>query len=127
MQRLAAVLLRHTAHRAAAGTHYDLMLGRPDTPLWTARVPRPSAAWAAAGALVIEPLGEHRPAYLTRQGPIGGGRGAVLRVDRGSAVSRLWTADRAVIELELRGFVGLLRLRRLSPTRLLAVFDPRAC
>jgi len=124
MQRLAAVLLRHTAHRAAAGTHFDLMIGRPDQPLWTARVPLPSRAWAAAGSLVLDRLGDHRPAYLTHQGPIGGGRGAVLRVDSGTAWPWVWTDDRAVVELRLARFAGTATLRRLSGDRLLADFAP---
>lgn len=81
--------------------HFDLMLetrgvlrtwrlyGRPDSP----------------DAIRAEPIGDHRIAYLDYEGPVGGGRGRVIRWDRGEYE---WIDERAD-RLFLRLFGSICR------------------
>ena len=108
------VLLHHVT---AAGSHYDWLIGDPREPegrLWTARTMHDSRAWARRWSWAVQPIGAHRRHYLTWQGPIAGGRGAVRRVDAGRARPRLWSADRIVVDLRMRRCAGRVELRRMS-------------
>jgi len=114
MGELPCVLLRHEAH---GGTHYDWLLvdpADPGGPLWTARVGHPSGSWATIGRWTGTVIGRHRRVYLTRQGPIGGGRGRVWRVDSGHHEAELWAASRWVLRVRMREFAGVVEGRRLA-------------
>ena len=88
--------------------HWDLFLeAGPVLRSW--RIPTP---FPAAGLVPAEPAPDHRPLYLDYEGPLGGGRGTVTRVDGGSFV---WEADEPErLEVRLSGtrFVGLLTIHR---------------
>lgn len=100
------VLLEHDWE----GVHWDLML-EAGAALRT---------WAIEAPIVEEEdlparaLPDHRPAYLDYEGPIGGNRGRVRRVDRGTFEVRSWADDRVVVVLagdQLRGPAVLWRDR----------------
>jgi hypothetical protein len=113
-------------HTTRSGRHYDWLIAfGPDcggpvsesAGLWTGRTQVPSGAWRAAGAFNLEVIEPHRRVYLQRQGPIGGGRGTVVRIDQGSARPLLWTHTRIALEVAMQQFRGRLELRRLDGAR----------
>ena len=73
------VILLHTGFGA---DHYDLMLS-DGAALATWRLETRPAALDAGGLAPAEKLADHRRAYLNYEGPVGGGRGDVRRVDQG--------------------------------------------
>ncbi|MEM8781419.1 MAG: hypothetical protein AAGE65_01065 [Planctomycetota bacterium] len=86
MQRLRTVLLRHARR---GDTHFDWMFETPGPraaaePMTTFRVGVPWDAWAQLPSVPLTPRPPHRRAYLTRQGPVSGGRGFVTRVAAGT-------------------------------------------
>lgn len=116
MSPLATVMLRHT-HRG--GAHFDWLIEQPPAldqagRLWTSRTPIHTMHWADAGKMVFTPLGPHRRRYLTWQGPIGGDRGSVARVDHGWVTSELWTPHRLVLDVSTHHFNGRIEIRLLS-------------
>lgn len=114
MHHLPTALLQHTTR---TGSHYDWLLADPRDPLgllWTARTHESSDTWATRGSWKLEPISPHRRVYLDYQGAISGGRGSVLRVDRGWFVPQLWTASRMVLDLHFTRCAGLVELRRVS-------------
>ena len=74
------VILLHTGHGAA---HHDLMLPH-GAALATWQLPADPAGLAAGEELGAVRLADHRPAYLTYEGPVSRGRGTVQRTDRGT-------------------------------------------
>lgn len=101
-------LLEHTT---SDGVHWDLLVempGRERLPTWRlARSPI-----AEQGPVDAERIGEHRRLYLGYEGPIGGGRGEVRRIDRGEATILSWSKDRVRFDLHgavLRGTFELYR------------------
>ena len=70
-------VLHHVGH---GEPHYDLLIGREDEPLVTFRLP----CWPVVSRVEITPLPDHRPLYLTYEGPVSGGRGEVRRVEAGT-------------------------------------------
>src|SRR5262245_59634692 len=54
-----------------------------------------------SGAIDVEPLADHRLAYLDYEGPVSGNRGSVRRFDRGDCMLVAETPHR--IELRLKG------------------------
>lgn len=107
-------------HRTADGSHHDWLIGMPDfhqTPdarLWTARVRPASRHWDELGRFDLTEIAPHRRAYLDYQGTIPGGRGVVTRIDRGTAVIRLWSRERIVWDIQMREFTGTIQARRLA-------------
>ena len=74
------VVLRH---EQASGTHWDLMVERASGGAlrsWRLAQNPCRVGWHEIAA---ESIGDHRRAYLTHEGPVGGGRGAVFREDAG--------------------------------------------
>jgi hypothetical protein len=82
-------------------------------------------AVAAANTVAAEPLGDHRLAYLDKQGPLNGKRGAVSRVDAGTYVTR--TDSQEKWELSLAGELlrGAIQLRLRSEQWILTC-DPES-
>jgi len=77
MQNLLYVILRH---EGLEQPHFDLMFQTaPGSALATWRAPE----WRPIGPMAVEKLGDHRAAYLTREGEISGGRGTVRRLEQG--------------------------------------------
>ena len=88
--------------------HWDFMLeANGSLRTWRlASQPCPGCAIAAT------PLAEHRLAYLDYEGPVRGGRGSVVRWDRGSC--EIEHEDDARLELRWRGAKahGIVRMTR---------------
>ncbi len=95
----AMVLLRHTG--SALGDHFDWMIqegASQQSPLRTWRVMVRLDELGPGDWFIAEPLEKHRAAYLTYEGPVSGGRGAVKRVAWGKA-----SVHGEVIEMEWDG------------------------
>ncbi|MEM6749489.1 MAG: hypothetical protein AAGA57_07260 [Planctomycetota bacterium] len=143
MEALATAVLHHRAAPPPRRAHYDWLIRPPacwgdtgsgdigpgrsgcpaDRPLTTWRLDVHPAQWAEAGRVLLEALPDHRPAWLRRSGPVSGGRGWAVRVDRGVAHAGLWTPHRRLLTLRL-AHGGALRadLRRIGPDRWACVF-----
>ncbi len=108
-------------HRTADDSHHDWLIGMPGQAhdprarLWTARVGPASRHWRALGRFDLVAIKPHRSMYLDYQGPVPGGRGHVLRIDRGDAVVRLWRSRRIVLDLSMLRFSGRVELLALNP------------
>ncbi len=61
-------------------------------------------------------LPDHRLEYLQYEGPIGGGRGNVDRVDEGTYEPVAWTADRVVVSLAGHQWRGTATFQRVEPS-----------
>lgn len=69
-------------HTGVPAPHFDLMFETaPNSPLATFRSPH----WPVTAPTPVERLADHRPAYLTYEGPVSNDRGHVTRVDGGTA------------------------------------------
>ena len=110
-------------HRTPTGCHHDWLVGTPEyrcepgSGLWTARVGPASHDWCRLRRFDMAELPPHRRAYLDYQGPISGGRGTVVRIDRGWVVIRQWARDRIVWDVRMRHFQGTVETIRLSGSR----------
>lgn len=100
-------------HLAATGEHWDFMLEREDH-LITWRM-HAEPAGRDACPISCTRINDHRKRYLDYQGPIGGGRGIVTRVDHGEY--ELLAADEQAWTLRLIGrrLCGDFRLARTAP------------
>lgn len=83
-------------------THVDWMIAQ-DTlatlPLITFRLPTPLAELKTGGELIAQRIADHRPAYLTYEGPISGERGTVRCLTRGRV--RQWNETARGWEMEI--------------------------
>lgn len=97
------VLLRHDHPR---GLHFDLMLETGGVlRTWAlANVPEPD------GTIDCRPLPDHRMAYLDYEGPVSGGRGSVVRWDRGTFRIQHDSGTDLVVELLGEKLVGVATL-----------------
>jgi hypothetical protein len=79
--------------------------------LWTWRLTAPPAA-ARVGPVTATRIGDHRPLYLTYEGPLSNDRGDVRIVDRGTC--RLSHYSSECLRLEVKGIVlrGRFRLQQ---------------
>ncbi len=106
------VVLRHTGQRrgAAGGDHYDLLVdlaaGGAQRRVWTWRIFNPIEHWGPETP--AERIADHRIMYMTYEGEISGGRGAVRRVAAGTAV--LEWREQGLILVRLGGLGASLRL-----------------
>jgi len=95
----AVVLLLH--QQPDGSSHFDWLIARPGCPgdsLLSYRVgTRPDDP--GCSALTAEPIPDHRPFYLTYEGPITGGRGTVSRLARGTLAGAQLARDRVVLEI----------------------------
>ncbi|REK10895.1 MAG: hypothetical protein DWQ37_15765 [Planctomycetota bacterium] len=98
------ILLHEVPEGHARGTHWDLML-ESEGVLHTWAL---NAEPVAGQCCDAEQLPDHRPAYLTYEGPVSGGRGTVTQWDRGEYLVELETADQRCVRLE--GGKGTLRV-----------------
>jgi hypothetical protein len=98
--------------------HWDLMLQAGNV-LRTWRLAEPLSARTAAAA---EAIVEHRLKYLDYEGPVGGGRGRVVRWDHGEVTWILDRDDEVVVRLDGERCTGELRLVRLAAERWQATF-----
>jgi hypothetical protein len=76
--------------------HWDLMLEAEEC----LRTWRLLAEPARGKTVAVEPLGDHRKAYLDYEGPVSGGRGTVRRWDAGTFEWRIDSPERVVVELD---------------------------
>lgn len=90
--------------------HYDLML-ESGSALRSWRIPKLPVMDVVMNA---EPIGDHRLAYLDYEGPVGGNRGHVRRMDAGNYEIILETPNRTVITLD--GMNGRIHLELLTPS-----------
>lgn len=100
------VILRHDSPR---GAHFDLMLEVGDV-LKTWALPQPPEPGVE---ITCEALGDHRVTYLDYEGPLSGGRGSVIRWDRGTyTVERQSDMEWAVslVGEKIRGRATLCRM-----------------
>ena len=82
--------------------HWDLMLECGDA-LRTWRLDRIPTV---AATIPVEPLPDHRLAYLDHEGPVSGNRGTVKRIDKGEFTQRTLgtdVVDQKDIEFQLAG------------------------
>ena len=118
MTLLPTVLLRHEGAAPGEPPHHDWLIADPTRPgdpgasLWTVRVHPAWDAWPEWGVMRMTPLPPHRRRYLTWQGELTGGRGRVLRVDRGTIEPWVWTGRRAELRLRTEAFNLEVSLRR---------------
>lgn len=100
------VVLEHDSPR---GLHWDFMLEHGEV-LVTWALPSPPGS---AAEVTAESLPDHRPLYLDYEGPVSGGRGTVVRWDKGTYEIRHHTESEWAVYLignRLRGEVHLRQL-----------------
>jgi len=103
-------------HTTADGRHYDLML-EAGAALATWRLERLPDALGDGEALPAEALPDHRPAYLTYEGPVSRGRGSVQIADAGTFRSIARDEREWAFELKGRTVRGRFTLRRIGADR----------
>lgn len=120
MLTVRTVLLRH---HNAQGSHFDWLMEDPawagpmdddQRGLWASRVELDTGDWQPAGRWLVHRLPPHRRLYLHHEGPIGGGRGTVTRVDEGESAIETWSASRCVVHVLMGRFCGRVQLERVD-------------
>lgn len=95
-----------------SGTHWDFNVEiAPGGPLRTWAI---DARPDSGPTLPARALPDHRREYLTYEGEISGGRGAVKRWDEGTCLVEVWETDRVRLILNGRQLTGPVELL-LSP------------
>jgi|GEM_PF-1190756 len=109
------VILRHELPDGSH--HFDLLLqppgSIPDAPLRSWRCPHAPQPAGEGREQIVEAMPDHRAAYLTHEGPVTAGRGAVRRVAAG--VIRAWDEAEGCVDAVLSpqsGDVWRISLRR---------------
>lgn len=100
--------------------HWDLMVETGQM-LRTWRLPAPPSG---GESLLAEPTFDHRRVYLDYEGPVGSGRGRVVRWDGGEYEIVNWSEEEIRLRLEGQRIRGLFLLRRESADRWRAVLEP---
>lgn len=108
-------------HELPDGTsHVDWMIA-PDSegrePLITFRLDHRVDEMTDGQRLLARRIGDHRPAYLTYEGAVSGGRGTVRRLARGVVVSWRRAGDRWRMEVEWADPQGRSRRQELRVSR----------
>ena len=97
--RMRHVVLRPTLRW---NPHFDLMLQpAPDAMLLTWCITEYPETWPPENA---QRLPDHRPAYMTYEGPVSNNRGEVKRIARGEAL--VLNKDTATIDFKLTGDIA---------------------
>ena len=110
----AFVLLEHTQPNH---THWDLMFApaqsseTPDAKLITFQIPIDPDLWSEK-PLSCEKIADHRPIYLTYEGPLTGNRGHVRRIDHGSYDPIEITDQKWLVSLQGATLTGRILLDR---------------
>lgn len=87
--------------------HWDFLLeAGPVLRSWRLPAPPQEGTWSA------ERLPDHRPLYLDYEGPVSGGRGTVVRRDRGTFDSEPAGVSRWTVHLSGESFRGTALLTR---------------
>lgn len=113
-------------HQLAEGEHWDLMLEHngvlltwqlPQNPLFAGALPMPARR-----------IADHRPIYLSYEGPISGDRGTVRRIAGGVLQIHEWAGNRCRFELQGANLTGQFELMETSPDawRFQVWYDNRA-
>lgn len=90
--------------------HWDLMLeAGPVLRTWRLTAP-PVHGEAIAAAAVFD----HRLLYLDYEGPIAGGRGRVVRWDRGTFLAQIQTESLIIAQLQGERLIGIMRLEHVE-------------
>ena len=90
--------------------HWDLMLeSGPALRTWRLAAPLKSGEAIAATAVF-----DHRLQYLDYEGPISGGRGSVVRWERGIFTGQVQSERPIVVHLEGERLRGVLRLEQIE-------------
>ena len=95
-------------HVVAGGEHWDLMLAHGGVLLTWQLAREPIDA--ASLPIPAKRIADHRSAYLEYEGPISGGRGHVVRVDRGTVSIDRLTDRYCQVELLGERLTGRFRL-----------------
>jgi len=103
-------------HDAPQGRHFDLMLESGDA-LATWRIGRLPGDLAGGECIPATHLGSHRLAYLTYEGEVSGGRGAVAVVDAGTYRTLSRTEGAWTVELAGRKTKGTFELKCVDADR----------
>ncbi len=85
------------------GTHWDFLV-EDGSMLRTWAIDAPIRADVDLPARALPP---HRVLYLDYEGPVGGGRGSVVRWDHGTAWVEVWTDERVRLRLQGAQLVGV--------------------
>jgi hypothetical protein len=95
-------------HDSPRGLHYDFFLEAGDAlKTWALpQLPSPGEP------IECESLPDHRPIYLDYEGPISGGRGSVVRWDRGHFEIEAWSDVEIRVDLAGEKLAGRIELRR---------------
>jgi len=106
------VILHHTGF---GREHWDLMLECPDALRTWKLLQDPTADTGK----IIEAvkIGDHRKRYLDYEGPVGGGRGEVVRADHGEMVWIDGDEDAVTIKLTGWNLADTYRLTRIVGNR----------
>lgn len=104
------VVLHHeTPPHAQRASHFDFMIEGGET-LWTWALPQ----WPEPGVwLNVEPLRDHRLAYLEYEGPISGDRGHVTRRESGTCEVLQRDGARTVVRLAGERMRGTIQIETL--------------
>ena len=105
------VILRHESPR---GLHFDFMLEVGDV-LKTWALPRLPEA---GEEMACESLADHRPEYLDYEGPVSGGRGSVVRQDRGTYLIVRESESQLAVELSGEQVTGRATVDKKGDTLL---------
>lgn len=98
------VMLRHDLPGDGGSWHVDWMLAREPEAISTLlsfRLRRPLHELLEGEAVHAEHIHDHRPAYLSYEGPISGNRGTVTQIAAGELIT-VRTGDSGTVELDLR-------------------------
>lgn len=102
-------------HTQVQGDHFDLMIENgPRLATWKMFQPPESDP---REEIECTRIGEHRRRYLDYEGPLAGGRGRVVRHDRGPCVVDRSRADRWEIDFRGRRLRGRYRLERTGSSK----------
>lgn len=105
------VVLRHVR---AKDVHWDLCLEVGEVLATWQILAEPERLMSSGDALAARKIGDHRRIYLDYEGPISGGRGEVVRFDRGTWEHLEAGIGRRRFRLEGQRLKGEFVLERLS-------------